>query len=193
MKKELPIFIVENNNQREVLTKPASYVNFPLAQEDKDLIQRMKYMVKESLGDCAGLAASQVGFAKRIIVYHVQAEWREWRHDLESEVPLTVLINPSYEPLAEAGKALDWERCFSVRDFRGKVYRHNLIHYRGYDEMGNLVEGIARGFLARLLQHEIDHTNGKLILDCYDPKSPHGTPEDVRKIVEKEIISSSNS
>lgn len=187
MIQELPLFIVEDAEHKKILTREAASVSFPLSPEDKDLIKTMKYMVKEGLqGGCAGLAAPQVGVSKRIIVYHVMEEWRAWREDLESAVPLTVLINPSYTPIEENERALDWEGCFSVRDLRGKVYRYKTIHYEGYDETGKPVKGIARGFEARLLQHEIDHVNGILVADLYDPNSPCGSPEEMKAIRDKE-------
>lgn len=187
MNKELPLFIVEEAEHKKLLTKEAASVSFPLSSENKDLIETMKYMVKEGLhGGCAGLAAPQVGVSKRIIVYHVMKEWQAWRADLESVVPITVLINPSYTPREENERALDWEGCFSVRDLRGKVYRYKTIQYEGFDETGSPVKGVARGFEARLLQHEIDHLNGILVADLYDPDSPCGTPEEMKTVWDKE-------
>lgn len=100
---------------------------------------------------------------------------------------MTTLINPSYTPHEEEGKALDWEGCFSVQSQMGKVWRFKTITYSGQTEEGELVEGIARGYLARLLQHEIDHLDGKLALDFYDPLSPQGPIEEMRKIRLKEV------
>jgi len=187
MNKDLPLFIVEEPEHKKLLTKEAASVSFPLTLEEKELIETMKYMVKEGLhGGCAGLAAPQVGVSKRIIVYHVMEEWAAWRADLESAVPITVLINPSYTPIEETERTLDWEGCFSVRDLRGKVYRYQTIRYEAQDEVGNPIKGIARGFEARLLQHEIDHVNGIVVADLYDPDSPCGHPEDLKVIWDKE-------
>ncbi len=187
MNKKLPLFIVEEPEHKKLLTKDAASVSFPLSSEDKQLIETMKHMVKEGIeGGCAGLAAPQVGVSKRIIVYHVMEEWRAWRTDLESAVPITVLINPTYTPIEENERALDWEGCFSVRDLRGKVYRYKTIQHEAQDEAGNPIKGIARGFEARLLQHEIDHVNGILVADLYDPDSPCGTPEEMKAVWDKE-------
>jgi len=187
MSKELSLFIIEDPEQKKLLKAKAATVQFPLTDEEKQLIKTMKYMVKEGLdGGCAGLAAPQVGVSQRIIVYHVEEDWRAWRADLEHGVPLTVLINPSYEPINESEREIDWEGCFSVRDLRGKVYRYKTIQYDAQDEEGNPIKGIAKGFQARLLQHEIDHLNGIVVADIYDPHSPCGTPEEMKKVWERE-------
>ncbi len=187
MSKNLPLYIIENAHQKKLLKQKAAEILFPLTEEEEQLIDTMKYMVKEGLeGGAAGLAAPQVGVLKRIIVYHVLAEWGKWRRDLEAE-PLTVLINPFYRPLSESEQELEWEGCFSVRDLIGKVYRYKTIEYAGYDEKGRPVKGVAKGFLSRLLQHEIDHVNGTLMVDRLDLSSPHGSPKEMQKILEEEV------
>jgi peptide deformylase len=72
-----------------------------------------------------------------------------------------VLSNPEIEimgPEREAG----WEGCLSVPGLRGLVERDAHIRYRGFDLDGKLVERTARGFHARVLQHECDHLDGIL-------------------------------
>ena len=78
-------------------------------------------------------------------------------------MPKTLWINPSYEPLGEEMHE-DYEACFSVKDIAGLVRRYKQVHYRAYDKDGKLIEGKAEGFLARIIQHEIDHLNGILFL-----------------------------
>jgi len=75
--------------------------------------------------------------------------------------PLTVLVNPVIEvmdPTPDGG----WEGCLSVPGLRGFVERPGHIRYRGYDADGNLVERVAKGFHARVVQHEYDHLDGIL-------------------------------
>ena len=55
-----------------------------------------------------------------------------------------------------------WEGCLSVPGMRGLVPRYKKIHYRGFDEKGNVVEREADGFHARVVQHECDHLDGIL-------------------------------
>jgi len=74
---------------------------------------------------------------------------------------LTVLINPEIEilgPETEGG----WEGCLSVPGLRGFVERPNHIRYRGLDQNGQPVSRVARGFHARVVQHECDHLDGIL-------------------------------
>ena len=65
----------------------------------------------------------------------------------------------------------DYEGCFSIAEMAGSVNRYNTIQYRTYDINGNLLEGRAKGFLARIIQHEIDHLHGILYIDrITDPR-----------------------
>ena len=112
----------------------------------------------------AGLAAPQVGAPWRVIFFQVDEKAFQYRDNIEDVVPLTCLINPTYEPIEEEGTHYDWEACFSVERMAGKPERFNAIRYKGQNMDGEPVEGIARGFLARLLQHEIDHVDGHLFL-----------------------------
>ena len=146
----------------EVLCNRAHDVPFPLSDEHKDLIIAMRSKFADET--MAGLAAPQVGAPWRIIFFQVDEGAYKYRDNIEETVPLTILINPSYEPIEEEGTNHDWEACFSVEETAGKPERWNVIRYKGQSESGEPVEGIARGFLARLLQHEIDHVDGRLFL-----------------------------
>jgi peptide deformylase len=75
--------------------------------------------------------------------------------------PLTVLINPEITVLdgeTEGG----WEGCLSVPGLRGWVERPAHIRYRGLSADGQIIERTARGFHARVVQHEVDHLDGRL-------------------------------
>jgi peptide deformylase len=75
--------------------------------------------------------------------------------------PLTVLINPEIEILGEATEG-GWEGCLSVPGLRGWVERPAHIRYRGMGIEGETIEREARGFHARVVQHECDHLDGRL-------------------------------
>lgn len=100
--------------------------------------------------DGVGLAAPQVGISKRIIVVN------------DGSGPLEV-INP--EIVKAKGKQIDSERCLSVPDRGGKVKRYMNITVEGQDRDGNPITIDAKGFTARILQHEIDHLHGRLFID----------------------------
>lgn len=138
---------------------------FPLSEEDKHDISTLeaKFDQEESI---AGLAAPQIGIAKRAIVFAVPDDpnLKKFRHNLTQTMPKTIWLNPSYKPLLTQ-KHEDYEACFSVKDRAALVRRYKVISYVAYDKEGNLSSGIAEGFLARVIQHEIDHLNGKLFID----------------------------
>jgi len=97
-----------------------------------------------------GLAAPQIGISKRIIVAEVD------------DVKLA-LINP--EIIEGAGEEVDVEGCLSWPGNFGEVLRKTHIKVRGQTALGEEVEIVAEGLLARCLQHEIDHLNGVLFCD----------------------------
>jgi len=74
---------------------------------------------------------------------------------------MTVLINPEITPLSEE-MAPGIEACLSVPGLAGLVPRHIHIRYRGLDQHGAVIDREARGFHARVVQHECDHLDGIL-------------------------------
>lgn len=165
---ELPDYEVLDMQQPKkhaVLRKVAAALTFPLNDEDRRDVKivETKFDGEENM---AGLAAPQIGISKKIIVFATPEDpaLKKWRPDFTQSMPKTIWINPSYEPV-EAQTHQDYEACFSVNDMAGPVKRFKTIKYRAYDLDGNLVEGQAEGFLARVIQHEVDHVNGMLFVD----------------------------
>lgn len=105
----------------------------------------------------AALAAVQIDRLERVVIVRSDFEKKDNRD-------FTVLINPEIVKY-EGDVEHDYEGCLSVRDVYGKVPRHTRIRVRALDENGNPIKFKAEGFLARVIQHEIDHTNGKLFVD----------------------------
>ncbi|MEY4464280.1 MAG: polypeptide deformylase [Pseudomonadota bacterium] len=159
-----------NSSGNKTIRIKAKMLNFPLSAEDlRDVsILEKKYDQEEN---CAGLAAPQIGISKCIIIFavHADEELKKWRPDLTDIMPKTIWINPSYKPIGTK-KYEDYEGCFSVENATGPVARFKKIHYQAYDINGNQIQGIAEGFLARVIQHEIDHLNGKVFLDYVAPE-----------------------
>lgn len=106
----------------------------------------------------AGLAAPQIGVSQRVVIFGVQANPRY--PDVEA-VPTTVLINPKIEILTRETDDM-WEGCLSVPGMRGLVSRFTHLRYSGFDAGGQPLEREARGFHARVVQHECDHLDGVL-------------------------------
>ncbi|MHB1951918.1 MAG: peptide deformylase [Acidiferrobacteraceae bacterium] len=106
----------------------------------------------------AGLAAPQIGVPLRVLVFGVTSNPRY--PDVEP-VPTTVLVNPDVEFLDDDVEE-GWEGCLSVPGLRGRVPRYLHIRYSGHTVAGEPIERVARGFHARVFQHEFDHLNGIL-------------------------------
>jgi len=105
----------------------------------------------------AALAAVQVDALKRVIV--VRSNF-----DDKAVEEFTPLINP--EIVKYEGEIVeDYEGCLSVTDIYGKVPRHSKIRVKALNIHGEEVRFKADGFLARVLQHEIDHTHGIVFID----------------------------
>jgi peptide deformylase len=118
-------------------------------------------------GRGVGLAAPQIGISQRIVVLEFPGGERA---PGEAPVPPTALINPVIT--SGDGAVEDIEGCFSVPGKRGYVTRHSRISYLAYDVDGNEIGGEARGFHARIIQHEIDHLNGVLYVDIANRTEP---------------------
>ena len=111
--------------------------------------------------DGVGLAAPQVNRSQQIVVLEYE---NNERYPEESSIPLTVLVNPVLSDYGEE-KVLGWESCLSLVDFRGLVPRSTSVTLKAYNRDGDRIEKRATGFEAVVLQHEIDHLNGKVFLD----------------------------
>jgi len=108
--------------------------------------------------DGAGIAAPQIGVSLRVVIFGVG---KNPRYPDADEVPYTVLINPVLEVLDETMEE-GWEGCLSVPGLRGIVPRFSKLHYMGFDQFGTLIDRVADGFHARVVQHECDHLDGIL-------------------------------
>jgi peptide deformylase len=111
-----------------------------------------------------GLAAPQVHEAVRVFVAALDPGEPGEGGDDAAEVDPIVLINPE---ITLVGNEIveDWEGCLSIPDVRGRVPRAHDITLRAYDRKGARIEISARGFSARVIQHETDHLDGILFVD----------------------------
>ena len=146
-----------------VLATPAQAVRDPKSPEIRRLVNDMVETVMDANG--AGLAAPQVHVSLRVVVFQAPDERADpemvQEERFDHTAPLTVLINPEIEVLDLSPEG-GWEGCLSVPGLRGWVERPAHIRYRGYGLDGKLVERAARGFHARVVQHECDHLDGRL-------------------------------
>jgi peptide deformylase len=132
----------------------------PIKLVDRDVLRLIDDMA-ETMYDApgVGLAANQVGRAVRLILVDPQRD--------DCEYGLIVLINPE---IVRASGEITWEEgCLSVPEYFANVKRFAEVTVRGLDRNGQEVEIAASGFLAVVLQHEIDHLEGKLFIDRMSP------------------------
>jgi peptide deformylase len=118
--------------------------------------------------DGAGLAANQIGEPLRIGVAEVEAP--NPRYPYKPPIPLTVMVNPTLEPLDAETVEIN-EGCLSVPDLRGSLVRHVNVRARYLDRDGQPNEQVVRGLTAGTFQHEVDHLNGVLFVDRADPRT----------------------
>lgn len=105
----------------------------------------------------AALAAVQIDDLRRVVIIRTDFDDKESRS-------FTALVNPKI--IRTEGEVIyDHEGCLSVKEVYGLVGRHSKIKVKAHDLDGNEVRIKAEGFLARVLQHEIDHTDGIVFID----------------------------
>ena len=126
---------------------PVERFDEPLRQE----IGRMALIMRDGLG--IGLAATQLGVMHRVLVYR-----------LGSDAPLAPLVNPEIEWSGKETEILE-EGCLSLPGIHVDIERPVHVRVRAQDEHGDELWIEATGLEARVIQHEIDHLDGVLILD----------------------------
>lgn len=133
-----------------------------ITEEIRTLISNMKAATidweqsrKHEVG--VALAAVQIDVLFRVVVIREDIENKD-NHSFQ------VFINPEVTK-KEGEISYDYEGCLSIKDVYGKVPRYNKVRVKALDETGKQFRVTAEGFLARVLQHEIDHTNGVLFID----------------------------
>lgn len=156
MKKE-DIIALPHAHLRQTSRKVTSF-----GQDIKDLVNNMIAATLDwedsrphEIG--AALAAVQIDELSRVVI--VRSDF-----DDKTSREFTPLINPKVIKL-EGDITYDHEGCLSVKDIYGLTPRHSKVRIKAQDLDGNDIRVKAEGFLARVLQHEIDHTNGLLFID----------------------------
>lgn len=144
------------------------------AQVPKDFLKSDKY--RQLMSDMfdsmkhyggIGIAAPQIGEDYQIAIIELMGFNR---YGEEVNLPLTVFINPEIEFLTTEEQGF-WEGCLSVPGLRGFVERPKKIKVKYLSDSGEPKEIVAEGFLATVLQHELDHLQGVLYVDrVKDPK-----------------------
>jgi len=145
-----------------ILDQVAAPVDDPTGPAVRRLVNDMLDTMEDAQG--TGLAAPQVYVPKRVVMFYVSGERARREDGLETtpaDVPLTVLINPTIEPLTDETE-VGWEGCLSVPGIVGHVARPRAVRYHGLSLKGEEIVREASGFHARVVQHECDHLDGIL-------------------------------
>jgi len=135
---------------------------------DDDLVTLVHGMYDTmDLEEGIGLAAPQVGVRKRLFTYDLH----------EGDGP-AVVVNP--EIVERDGEVLSEEGCLSVPGYRFEVVRSERVTMRGLDLEGHEIVIEGDDLLARMIQHEIDHLDGVLLLDRVEPDVRREALRDMR-------------
>ncbi|MEI6379237.1 MAG: peptide deformylase [Candidatus Falkowbacteria bacterium] len=143
----LKIVLNPNPSLREIAAEvsQSEIKNGSLKQTIVDMVETM------FAKDGVGLAAPQVSIAKRLII-------------VNTKQGALAMINPTLSKLS-FGQEWDEEGCLSLPHTFGKVKRHKSIRCEFITEQGDKKKIEAKGLLARIIQHEIDHLDGILFID----------------------------
>lgn len=155
-----------------IVTEPAKILHQQSKKVKKfdkklaDLALEMIEIMRENNG--VGLSAVQVGKLIRISVIEYKLKNMDEKCikklRAEDEIPLTILINPKVTKFSREKYTAD-EGCLSLPKLELPIKRSCEVNVLAQDLSGNKIKIRARNFFARVLQHEIDHTNGILITD----------------------------
>ncbi len=152
-----------NEEETRILRKPSSEIPVPFDEERKRDIKTLidTFLERE---DGVGLAAPQIGILRRIIVFRNKGfDEKSWS---KTEKDYDVLINPRITQ-ARGDMVTMAEGCLSCPEIQVEISRFPEIKVRACDTAGRKISRRYTDYLARIVQHEIDHLDGKLIVD-YD-------------------------
>jgi peptide deformylase len=139
----------------KILRKKSQNIS-KITPQIKRLIKEMAKTLKENNG--VGLAAPQVGEFLRLFIVEIP------KTDYSPGFPLTVFINPQIKEKSKEIKT-DEEGCLSLPNIWGQVPRYQKIKVEALNEKGEKFSLFCEDFLARVIQHEIDHLDGILFID----------------------------
>ncbi len=144
----LPILTYPN----KILRIEGKDISFPLSVDVSKLIKNMVDTVKSANG--IGLAAPQIGRSLNLIVVNLE----------HLGVPIFALINPKITKVSKKKTEME-EGCLSIPNVYGMVARPEKVSVSGLSIDGKKIAFETDGLLSKVLQHEIDHTKGILIID----------------------------
>jgi peptide deformylase len=161
MKKE----ILRLDNKAREISKNVEKIDASTKQVVEDLLETLRTSERPGVG----LAAPQIGENVRVVVIESEGYTRDIGEVVDA-IPTLVLINPYINKYSKE-KCVIEEGCLSVPDLLGPVERPKKVKVTAQDINGRTININASGFLARVLQHEIDHLDGILFIDLIPDQS----------------------
>ena len=167
----------------EFLRRPTKSVDFPINDHIESIINNL-IECYQSL-PCAGIAANQLGYNKKIFIgmkHDREISVSESSQNIDDVLPdpenYEIYINPQIDKIDEKSIQTGNEGCLSIPFLTLDLIRYNKIKVRYYDKIGKKIKKPLSGFLSRLFQHELDHLNGKLMLEHKNINNTSMLPED---------------
>ncbi len=157
-----------NEEEARILRTPCKDILDPLSPEGKKHIRSLidAFLARD---DASGLAAPQIGINRKIVIFRNKGfdDKSTWT---KSECDYDVLVNPRITQ-SRGDKVTMVEGCLSCPDIQVEVSRFPEIKVRALDASGRKINKRYADYLARVVQHELDHLEGKLIVDYEGPIS----------------------
>ena len=150
-----------NKKDTSVLRKKSAEVPSPLDKKSHETVQTLidSFLARD---DASGLAAPQIGISKRIIAFRVKGFDEGGK--IKSPDDFEVLINPRITQ-ARGEKVTMTEGCLSCPEIQVEISRFPEIKVRALNAKGEKISKRYLDYVARVVQHEVDHLDGKLIVD----------------------------
>lgn len=158
-----------NEEESRILREPCADLPIPLDSEAKKSVRTLVEAFLER-DDASGLAAPQIGISKKIIIFRNRGFSKDGASDgTWTKKDVDVLINPRITQ-NRGNQIVLAEGCLSCPDIKVEIARYPEIKVRGFDVHGQKIGKRYLDFVARIAQHEMDHLEGRLIVD-YDEGS----------------------
>lgn len=146
-----PLFVTVPNKSLHKTTEKVVFFDEQLKKQIDEMTEALRYE------GGVGLAANQLGHNNRVVI--VECPYKE-----RGIIPLTIFINPVISNYSDETDIFD-EGCLSIPPIELETERSKQIKIKYHDEQGHVRKIAPKGFLARILQHEVDHLNGILFTD----------------------------
>ena len=169
--------IIENNIK--FLKQKTKEIHLPIHKTNQNILTDLLDTYKKV--PCAGIAANQIGYDKRIFIGlkedgpDTEDQYKELRKDEPKKVQKELTnpnaenyefyINPKIDQTYKKSIQEEEEGCLSIPEIRLIAERYDKIKIRYYDINGKKIKKNLKGFLSRLFQHELDHLDGKLMVE----------------------------